>query len=163
MPAHPKHPKCPECSKALYKNAPGKATAKKDDAWSVCRNVACVSFYGKASAPVAVPPVKSAPKPTKKPIPEPPAQEDKPKGKATAPKPPKPPREEHPAVASARVRIREILFAVIPGKFDKGSVGISLALVSQETGNHAAANALIQEYNLEEKYGITPVEIPAQK
>jgi hypothetical protein len=65
---------------------------------------------------------------------------------------------EHPAVKQARVRIREVLFQVIPGKYDASTVGITLALVSQETGNHGAANVLIAEYQLTEKYGILPVK-----
>ena len=36
----------------------------------------------------------------------------------------------------------------------KPSVGIVLAIVNQETGNHAAANALIDEYGLERLFGI---------
>jgi hypothetical protein len=131
MAPHPKHPKCEACGRALYKNLPGGKPPKKGDPWKYCRNSKCATnLQPVASEAVAQPSLPEvAPVPT-----------------------------EPEAVKKARVRIREILFRVIPGQFDASTVGVALALVSQETGNHAAANALIAEYSLTEKYGIQPVD-----
>jgi hypothetical protein len=41
----------------------------------------------------------------------------------------------------------------------RSSIGIVLAIVNQETGNHTAANALIDEYGLERLFGIKKFSI----
>jgi hypothetical protein len=61
---------------------------------------------------------------------------------------------EPEAIRSARQRLRSMIAAATKGA-PKPSVGIVLAIVNQETGNHAAANALIDEYGLERLFGIT--------
>lgn len=60
---------------------------------------------------------------------------------------------EPEAIRDARKRLRGMINAVAKGA-PKPSVGIVLAIVNQETGNHAAANALIDEYGLERLFGI---------
>jgi hypothetical protein len=60
---------------------------------------------------------------------------------------------EPDAIRSARQRLRSMIAAATKGA-PKPSVGIVLAIVNQETGNHAAANALIDEYGLERLFGI---------
>lgn len=61
--------------------------------------------------------------------------------------------DEPDAIRSARERLRGMI-AKVSGDAPKPSVGIVLAIVNQETGNHAAANALIDEYGLERLFGI---------
>lgn len=63
-------------------------------------------------------------------------------------------KEEEPqAIRDARVRLRTLIAAATKDA-PKPSVGIVLAIVNQETGNHAAANALIDELGLEKLFGI---------
>ena len=165
MAIHPKHPKCPSCGRALYKNMPGGKAAGKHDPWDCCRNTKC-RFFGNKGVHTT-----GADDPAPKRMPSPDDMHGAADGfggsdyhdaesvaEAVAAK-----VEEPAAVKAARVRIREVLFQVIPGKYDASTVGIALALVSQETGNHAAANVLIAEYRLTEKYGILPVNTPALK
>jgi hypothetical protein len=84
------------------------------------------------------------------------------KGKRPQKVPNKPTHElapgEPPAVAQARSRIRELLRKAVPEDATPATLGIVLALVSQETGNHVAANALIDEYGLTAALGIAKVE-----
>jgi len=61
--------------------------------------------------------------------------------------------EEPAAIAAARKRLRAMVAAATTDA-PRPSVGIVLAIVNQETGNHTAANALIDEYELERLYGI---------
>lgn len=61
--------------------------------------------------------------------------------------------EEPQAIREARARLRGLIAAATKDA-PKPSVGIVLAIVNQETGNHAAANALIEEYGLERLFGI---------
>lgn len=61
--------------------------------------------------------------------------------------------EEPEAIREARARLRAMIVAATKDA-PKPSVGIVLAIVNQETGNHAAANALIDEYGLERLFGI---------
>jgi hypothetical protein len=60
---------------------------------------------------------------------------------------------EPEAIRAARTRLRSMIAQVSAGA-PKPSVGIVLAIVNQETGNHAAANALIDEYGLEKLFGL---------
>jgi hypothetical protein len=62
---------------------------------------------------------------------------------------------EGDAVAKARKRISQALEAV-EATYSKAVIGLALAIVSQQMGSHEAANALIAEYDLEERYGIKP-------
>lgn len=61
--------------------------------------------------------------------------------------------EEPQAIRDARVRLRALITQATKDA-PKPSVGIVLAIVNQETGNHAAANALIDELGLEKLFGI---------
>lgn len=61
--------------------------------------------------------------------------------------------QEPEAIREARVRLRTLI-AAATADAPRASVGIVLAIVNQETGNHAAANALIDEYALERMFGI---------
>jgi hypothetical protein len=66
-----------------------------------------------------------------------------------------PPRPVEPApIAAARRRLKDLLGRVIPGGSDKASAGLVLAILSQETGNQRAAEALIDEYQLDVKFGL---------
>lgn len=60
---------------------------------------------------------------------------------------------EPDAIQVARKRLRSMIAQASAGA-PKPSVGIVLAIVNQETGHHAAANALIDEYGLERLFGI---------
>lgn len=62
---------------------------------------------------------------------------------------------EPSSLAKARARIRTVVERAA-SQFSPQTVGLALAIVSQETGNHDAANALIAEYGLTERYGIEP-------
>lgn len=64
-----------------------------------------------------------------------------------------PPTEEPESIREARERLRALI-AEATKDAPRPSVGIVLAIVNQETGNHAAANALIEEYGLERLFGI---------
>ncbi len=66
---------------------------------------------------------------------------------------PKRPAEPEP-IAKARRRLKELLGQVIPGGASKASAGLVLAILSQETGNHKAAEALIDEYKLDTTFGL---------
>lgn len=60
------------------------------------------------------------------------------------------------AVQKARQRIRQLVKAVTADQ-DKSAVGLVLAIVNQETGSHEAANQIIDEYKLDELFGIQKV------
>lgn len=68
-----------------------------------------------------------------------------------APKPK--PVAEPESVQRARKRLRGLIKQAT-GDAPPEAVGLVLAIVTQETGNHAAANALIDEYGLEKTFGI---------
>lgn len=144
---HPKHPPCPSCSRALYKSPVKGAAVKKSDPWAFCRNKKCASFERNLAERTTAPQELAPDKHTER------AVKSRANGKATII--PSPPDEPVP-VQKARARIRELLAKVVEGKTPT-TVGITLALVSQETGNHAAANALIDEYNLSGLLGIQKV------
>lgn len=161
--AHPKHPPCPECGKALYKAAVKGTQVKKADPWAFCRNANCklcgmnqvTASDGHGVAITAKPkPKPEASKPPSKPPPKP-----KPTHTKQPEKPPEPTGDEPEAVHKARFRIREVLRKALAGTdATPTTVGITLALVSQETGNHAAANAIIDEYKLTDLLGIQKQE-----
>lgn len=70
-----------------------------------------------------------------------------------APPKPKAASEEPEAVQAARAMIKGLVAQVTEGR-PKVSVDLVLAIVNQETGNHAAANMLIDEFKLDEAFGI---------
>jgi len=61
--------------------------------------------------------------------------------------------EEPEAIREARKRLRAMIVDVAKNA-PKPAIGIVLAIVNQETGNHSAANALIDEYGLDRLFGI---------
>lgn len=61
--------------------------------------------------------------------------------------------EEPGPIREARGRLRAMVKVATKGA-PKPSIGIVLAILTQETGNHVAANALIDEYELEKNFGI---------
>lgn len=146
----PKQPKCPKCGKALYKRMDtGQVLPVDPYAW--CRNTACSDYNRDQDGKSRFPPLKGKRR----------------KKRQTKPTPPKllPPsrlstavdtgRTEAAAVAKARARIKAVIDAT-EEQYGPEAIGLALAIVSQETGNHTAANSLIKEYGLLEKYGIQP-------
>lgn len=151
--AHPKHPPCPSCGRALYKSAEVGRQVKTTDPWAYCRNKKC-DLYLQDQSIDGEPTVVGAK-----------AVEGERKrhdaiAEAKPPKGESGPAPEPEAVAKARARIRELLDRAVPKGTNANTVGIVLALVSQETGNHTAANALIDEYGLEETLGIHKQDAP---
>lgn len=65
---------------------------------------------------------------------------------------PKKPAEPEP-IAKARTRIKELL-GEVAGDAPRSAIGLVLAIVSQETGNQKAAEALISEFKLDELFGL---------
>lgn len=65
--------------------------------------------------------------------------------------PPKPTEPE--PIAKARRRLKDILAEVVKGH-PREAAGLVLAILSQETGNQRAAEALIDEYKLDTKFGL---------
>lgn len=132
---HQKHPKCPECGKALYKSPIKGAPVNKVDPYAFCRNPEC-----KVSKSPLLPVVSGEPD----------------------------------AIGKARRRIRKLLASrpdamqLIKSRgerdgVDVASLGITLAIASQETGDMETANKLIDEYNLTEKYGIQKQSSPVSE
>lgn len=160
--AHPKHPSCPECGKAMYKAAIKGTQVKKTDPWAFCRNSNCKLVGMNQTIELSEAPPPPEPKPSKR------AKTSKHKADPAqaAPKPmhtkipSSRPEDEPESVSRARFRIRELLRKALAGSdANKTTVGIVLALVSQETGNHAAANVLIDDYKLDELLGIAKQEV----
>lgn len=129
---HPRHPRCPECGRALYKARTPGVTVVKSMAWAWCRNSACKLNGVDQSKPVMA--VESTS-----------IASDSSVLKAKV-------QSEPEAITRARERIRAVLKAAIHSDKDRtvsrSTMGLVLALASQETGNHTAANALIDEHEL---------------
>jgi hypothetical protein len=66
--------------------------------------------------------------------------------------PPKPPGEPE-AIAKARSRLRALLAEVAGGK-TREEVGLVLAILNQESKNQRAAEVLIDEFELDKKFGL---------
>ena len=168
---HPKHPRCPGCSKAMYKGLKGDKAPKKTDPWRFCRNKKCELFLRDQTISGEPTVVGAKPVADEKKRGDQIAQDllDAPPEKVATKKVVKAHgpqlqsllagngRAEHQAIAITRARIRATLEEAGAGDYDHNIVGIALALLSQETGNHAAANALIDEYKLDERFGIQKV------
>lgn len=108
---------------------------KKSDPWKYCRNVECDSFGVVEEAK---------------------EEATEPKEVAPPPPPSKEPIEEHAAVKQARERIQKALRGNTG--HERNIVGLSLALLAQELGHRKFANELIDEYNLDELFGIQKAE-----
>jgi hypothetical protein len=119
------------------------ARVKKNDPWIYCRNPKCDSFG-----------VVEELKETAIKVEEP--EEEKPRIPAPVPPPPKGPIEEHESVKQARIRIQKALRGNT-GQ-ERNVIGLSLALLAQELGHRDFANALIDEYELDELFGIVKTD-----
>lgn len=60
---------------------------------------------------------------------------------------------EPEAIAKARTRLRTIVNRLSSGRSPR-AVHLVLAICNQETGNHRAANAIIEEMQLDKRFGI---------
>lgn len=103
------------------------------------------------SKPLAIP---AMPKPDTKPV----SKRGVKRAAVPSSEAPRKPKEAEP-LAKARERIRGLISDVAAGA-PRQSVGLVLALLSQETGSQAAANALIDEFDLASKYGLQKFEPP---
>lgn len=72
---------------------------------------------------------------------------------------PKRPAEPE-ALAKARRRLKGLLAQIIPGGTPRESAGLVLAILSQETGNQRAAETLIDEFELDKKFGLQKFAAP---
>lgn len=162
------------CSKSLYKAQQKGTKVKKSDAWAWCRNRECELFgkdlsngvYGDHPSDGDTEQGREATRQMfteSKPMTD--AYQDQVDKKTPSRKRRKrksipaagvPPGEkpEPEAIQKARQRIRELLKQVVPKDAPPVSIGLTLALVNQETGNTQAANVLIDEYQLEDKFGV---------
>jgi len=176
MAGRPQQPKC-ECGKSLYKRMdPG--SVKTSDPYGWCRNKKCSRYNVDQSGESRFSPLEGEPVGTAPTTPTAPAKPEsdvvdpahdakrqkslrkslaKTKAKKEAPEAPEPESEgdEPEAVRKARARIKKVVEAA-KVQFGTQTVGLVLAICSQETGNHDAANQLIAEYNLTERFGIEP-------
>ena len=137
----PKQPKCPECGKAMYKRM-DVGGVKKTDPYAWCRNGAC-SLHNRPQETSRFSPLGE-----KITTGVPALDEAMAKGLPSVPAEPE-------AVAKARARIKDVMDAA-ETQFGSNAVGLALAIVTQELGNHEAANALIAEYDLAKRFGIEP-------
>lgn len=119
------------------------ARVKKNDPWIYCRNAKCDSFGVVEELKEAAGKTEE-PKEESSPIPAP------------IPPPPKGPIEEHEAVKQARKRIQKALRGNT-GQ-ERNIIGLSLALLAQELGHRDFANALIDEYDLDNLFGIVKTD-----
>jgi hypothetical protein len=138
---HPPHPRC-VCGRALYK-APKKGDRVLSGApWAFCRNEACSLFGTNQSTPQ-----------------EPLTAETHKEVRSRAPlrrglkRRSVPLRNEPDAISKARVRIRTLVADVTKG-VDKNAVQLVLAILNQEIGHKGAANSIIDEYRLDEIFGL---------
>lgn len=158
MAVHVAHPKCPTCSKALFKSFERGGRVRTSDPYRFCRNADCAASGPGGVTEAPSKPVPKAAEPAKEVAPsaKPPM---KPKRRALpatdAPAKPADPAEPE-AIRTARKQLRELIKATASGK-EKAAVGLILAICTQETGNHAAANVLIEQYGLDKKFGILKV------
>lgn len=175
-PADPKKPSADQLLKAVKVSDKGEVLKRNQE---VPRKGSRAAGMSVAAAKAAV---KRAPKAPPKPTPKAKAVEAvlkavEPAPATPAPEPPKPlpvskrgvarraapaeevqaakaakPKESEP-LAKARIRIREILALVTDGQ-PKESISLTLAILNQETGNQKAAEVLIDEFELDKKYGL---------
>lgn len=180
MSGRPEQPKCPECKRAVYKRMDA-GPVKTSDPYAWCRNQKCDMYNtdqsgGKTRFPALG--GKAPEKPAKKAEAEKPPKFAKPAKEREAAedeKPAKPLKTARPTVKlgkkpekaaksdeekaaimeSARERIKKAIGAV-EQSYSKAIIGLALAIVSQEIGQHDAADSLIREFKLEKKYGLKP-------
>ena len=148
---HTSHPKCKSCGRALFKGTTVGSKVKPSDPYQYCRNAKCAEYCAKHA------PEQDAPKLL---APDPPkggpasveviAKTERPLRRRARPASDRTtkPQDSSP-VATARARIRMLV-----AEGDPAALGLTLALLNQEVGNQAAANALIDEYKLDEKFGL---------
>lgn len=102
------------------------------------------------AAPAPAP--ASPPEPDKPPATKPVSKRGVPRRAVPLADAPPKPKESEP-LAKARLRVRDILSAVTEGQ-PKESISLVLAILNQETGNQKAAEVLIDEFELDKKYGL---------
>jgi hypothetical protein len=110
---------------------------------------------GPAPTSVLVTKPRASKAPEEKPVPTPKPTSKRGRKRAAMPiseAPPKKPAEPDP-IAKARVRIKELL-GEVAGDAPRSAIGLVLAIVSQETGNQKAAEALIDEFKLDATFGL---------
>lgn len=180
---HQKHPRC-GCGRPLFKSFVKGGRVGASDPYRYCRNSRC-PVYGDqgvqvSSVPLAQPTSVSpddtlaivTPQPERveaiggEPVAPPSSRAKFSRVRATAKahaktsvvkqEPKAEPKDvEPPSIARARKRIRELVDYASSGA-PANSVGLVLALLSQETGNKASANQLIREHKLDELFGLQP-------
>jgi hypothetical protein len=175
MAGRPKQPPCPKCGKALYKR-PDAGSVNTTDPYGWCRNEACETFgtdqsgssrfdkkaskkdkpkqqelFKKPTKDKKAPEVETTKKKTKTVVEEvKEAIEDVPE---LVDEDDIDDEQESDALQVARKRIRQIM-EVVEQTHGKHLIALALAILSQDTGSHSAANAFIREYGLDKKYGI---------
>jgi hypothetical protein len=180
MAGRPKQPPCPKCGKALYKR-PDAGSVNTTDPYGWCRNTSCETFGTDQSGASRFDKKAASKKgqqelfkkgaeakPKAKSKPEAPEVETTNKKSKTVVEEVKEAIEDVPelvdeddiddeqesdALQVARKRIRQIM-EVVEQTHGKHLIALALAILSQDTGSHSAANAFIREYGLDKKYGI---------
>lgn len=110
---------------------------------------------GKKAPPIVAHPETGIPVPADTRPPETKPTSKRGRKRAAVPVSEAPKRPEEPeAIAKARRRLKGLVSQVIPGGSSRESAGLVLAILSQETGNQRAAEALIDEYQLDTKFGL---------
>lgn len=164
----PQQPRCAVdalgCGKALYKRMDS-GTVRPDDSYAWCRNQGCAHYN--------IPQAKSRFHPIAQ-VKLTPVVEPVPVSKKSAVKPKAKPKgdlgqlsklidsaptllapTENAVVLTARERIQQVI-AGVEQAYSRNIIGLALAIVAQELGSYDAANKLIEEYKLQELYGILP-------
>lgn len=124
----PKQPRCGACKKALYKRMDS-GQVKKSDPYAWCRNKGCVRHNQDQTTDGS-------------------SRFDVLNEASEG-------SMEPDAVTKARARIKAVMSAA-ETQYGSNVVGLALAIVTQELGNHEAANSLIAEYELDKRFGIEP-------
>lgn len=183
MKLHAAHPRCSACGKALYKAMKTGSKVTTAMPYAFCRNLACTDF-GDQSAERSKKakklellrklgeefidgPVREAKKkgrtfettiiddPIKRTEPVVLSRKTPEGVKKTLPRKAIPAAEhvakpkDNDVVATARVRVAALL------KASSAEAGLVLALLNQQVGKLSEANAIIDEFGLEEKFGIS--------
>jgi hypothetical protein len=154
-PADPKKPTPEQLAKAVqisvYNRAPaGRAAGMTVAAATVVLKQAAKKEKAAAATPEPAPAAST--EPAKPPATKPVSKRGVPRRAVPLADAPAKPKEAEP-LAKARVRVRAILDAVTVGQ-PKESISLVLAILNQESGNQKAAEVLIDEFELDKKYGL---------
>lgn len=165
MKTHLPHPKCGACGKSLYKGVEVGSKTTPEMPYQWCRNPKCPSNGKAANVPEkpklrAVDKTKAFKKAVSDQVKVLESEMDntplKPKKlrKAMPAADFKPRPKESNIITSARARVAALIKDASSPLEAAQSIGLVLALLNQQVGNLDAANALIDEYSLGEKYGL---------